>query len=121
MNEVPVLVYDGTCGFCRRVVGWIRRRAGNRLSYLAGEKASPEVRLLSSRAVLLSFQGEIHQGAKAVYKAGALLGATRAWNLYQGNRPFALLSEGVYRVISLSRPFISFFLDLLLGPPPEDL
>lgn len=122
---IPVLghvIYDGNCGFCRRVVGWVRRRAGIRLNYIPSDNAPPEYKAVGQQSVLLlDAQGRFYQGAGAVFKMREILGSPFVWNFYQTHRWFAALSETGYRLVSLARPVLSTALDVLLGPPPEDL
>ncbi|MBL0058130.1 MAG: DUF393 domain-containing protein [Elusimicrobia bacterium] len=120
----PVLIYDGDCGFCRRSVGWVRRRAGGRVEVLRREDAAARFPALSldltaRSVVLLDSDGVLHQGAEAVFRTRALLGFPFFLNRYRSHRWFAGLSEAGYRVVSWTRPVLSGVLDLLLGPPRE--
>lgn len=121
-DDHPVLYYDGNCGFCRRVVGWVRHQGADRFRYVPRVKAPADIQKCAlTSVVLVDPLGQIYQGAKAVYKTQALLGHAFFWNLYQSNRVFSFCSEGSYSLISLSRPLLSSLLDVFLGPPPEDL
>jgi predicted DCC family thiol-disulfide oxidoreductase YuxK len=122
---IPALgsvIYDGNCGFCRRTVGWVRRRAGTRFNYVPNESSSPEYISAGKKTVLLlDGHGRLYKGAAAVFRMLEIIGAPFLWNLYQSQGWFTLLSDAGYGFISFSRPVLSIVLDLFLGPPPEDL
>jgi predicted DCC family thiol-disulfide oxidoreductase YuxK len=121
-----VLIYDGDCGFCRRVAGWVRRWVGDRLLYLRSQVAVqryPSIgeRETSTSVLLFGGDGSLFRGMEVLYRVGALGGAPFFLNLYRSSRLFAWLSDRGYGVVAKIRPFLSRMLDLLLGPPPEDL
>lgn len=126
-GDKPVLLYDGDCGLCRRVVGWIRGRAGDRIIYLRNKTAVqkfPDLHPptpLSTSVILLDANGSFHQGMGVLFKIFALWGTPFLWNLSRSSGVFRWGSERLYRILAVLRPFISKVLDVLLGPPPEDL
>lgn len=126
-SGTPVLYYDGNCGFCRRWVGWVRRRGGDRLTYVPWTHApaiyqtTPNGESRMGSVMLASSEGQIDQGMKAVYMVLSLLGTSSFLKIYQANRVFSILSEWVYTCLSRCRPALSRLLDVAFGPPPEDL
>ncbi|MBK8574823.1 MAG: hypothetical protein IPN90_03770 [Elusimicrobia bacterium] len=108
------------------MAGGVRRCAGNRLEYLRADVAAQRFPLVfhelsPTTVMLLEPNGRLYFGAQAVYKTRALIGSPFLWTLYQTHPWFALLSEWGYRLVTVFRPFLSTVLDLLLGPPPDDL
>jgi predicted DCC family thiol-disulfide oxidoreductase YuxK len=121
-----VLIYDGDCGFCRRVAGWVRHWGGDRLLYLRSQVAVqryPSIgeRETSTSVLLFGGDGSLFRGMEVLYRVGALGGTPFFLNLYRSSRLFAWLSDRGYGWVEKIRPFLSRMLDFLLGPPPEDL
>lgn len=126
MTSTPVLYYDGDCHFCRRGVGWLRQwgsAAGQtELIYVRRAEAPSEFHEATLKAILLvDSQGRNSQGARALFKALAILGHPRLWKAYESNSVISILCDGFYRMVSRFRSPLSRLFDVLLGPPPEDL
>ena len=106
-------MWDGDCGFCRRSVEVIRRRAGAHCDdgpYQEKAAELPDVPVEAFRkAVQLVYpDGRIHSGARAVYGALAL-GRKRgflAW-MYDRIAPFRWVSDIGYRWVAGHRMFVS--------------
>jgi predicted DCC family thiol-disulfide oxidoreductase YuxK len=126
---VPLLIWDGDCGFCRRSVEHLRIRLGDRVAYEPYQTAQarfPEIPLESFRAAvhLVEPDGRATRGAEAVFRALAY-GEGRPVALplaaYRFVPGFAALAEGAYRLVASHRPFASRLVDRLVadlvGPP----
>jgi predicted DCC family thiol-disulfide oxidoreductase YuxK len=106
MNEptpaaVPVLIYDGRCGFCRIWIDYWRQLTGKRIEYLPSQDAGDRFPQISPEAYAQSVQfvhpdGTVTAGARAVFETLGLL------NLY---RWIAAPSEMLYRFIAAHRDF----------------
>lgn len=124
---LPVLVYDGGCGVCRRAMRWLHRRAGDRLELLPSDQLRNQRRLpqvdrdACDRAVQFVDQDQrVHQGAAAIVRALALVpGHGLPLYLYRfvpGARP--LLERG-YRAVADHRHRLGAAADLLAGRDGE--
>jgi hypothetical protein len=71
--------------------------------------------------LLFGGDGSLFRGMEVLYRVGALGGTPFFLNLYRSSRLFVWVSDQVYGVVAKIRPFLSRMLDLLFGPPPEDL
>jgi lipase maturation factor 1 len=118
----PLLVYDGTCGFCRR---WIERWkliTGERVEYAAYQDVAashPEIPLARfAAAVQLILPDGTHcEGAEAVFRSLAVVRSHRAWIWMYSRVPgFAPVSEALYRAVAAHRPLLSRVTGWLWGP-----
>ncbi len=112
--EKPVLIFDGTCGFCRRWIARWQAVTGDRVEYAASQELNGRFPEFSaedfSRAVCWAGpDGERFTGARAVFAslaadspvAGILL------RLHLRSRPFAAAADAVYGFISRHRSMFS--------------
>ena len=120
----PLVVWDGTCGFCRRSVEHLRDRAGDRLDFIPYQHVHRYFDDIYEedfeRAVhLIEPDGTYSAGAEAVFRAldYAPDGGTGRW-LYEAIPAFAVLSERGYRWVAEHRPLVSKLSRWLVG---EDL
>ena len=119
--ERPVLLYDGTCTFCRRWIDRWRDAAGDRLDLTPAQAAAdrfPEIAPEDfDRAVqLVDTAGRVSSAAGAIFRARALA-RRRTWLLaaYERVPGFAPAAEGVYRFVARHRPLLSRLTQLLWG------
>lgn len=104
--RVPLLVYDGECGFCLRWVGRFRRLTGGRVRYEPFQTAAerfPEIpRAEFKRAVrLIDPEGRAWAGAAATFQLlRHVRGLAWVWPLYARVPGFARASEAAYRWVA---------------------
>ena len=105
---LPLLVYDGDCGFCRLWVERWKVLTGDRVSY-APEKGLASVQLRLSN-------GEVYSGAEAVFRLRTYM-PNKGWLLWLYNHVFgfAAVSEWAYRLIAGHRHFFSHVTRWLWG------
>ena len=106
MNEptssaVPILIYDGNCGFCRIWIDYWRQLTGARVEYLASQQVGNRFPQIAQEAYkqavqLVQADGSVTSGGEAV--AGTL-GLLRVY------RMFAAPTEALYRWIASHRDF----------------
>lgn len=112
-TELPVMLYDGDCAFCR---GWIEKwrgvtggalryepyqRAGAAYPQVTAEQCEEAVRLVMPG-------GGVFSGAHAVFKALALGGKYgRLLWLYEKVPLFGPAAERLYRLVAHHRIFFS--------------
>jgi predicted DCC family thiol-disulfide oxidoreductase YuxK len=107
--ERPLLVYDGTCGFCKRWIARWERVIGDRVAYAPSQEVAsrfPEIPATAfAEAVhLIEPDGKSYRGAEAVYRALALAPGRGGWIWAYRNVPgFRALSEWSYRLIATHR------------------
>jgi len=111
--DKPLLIWDGTCGFCARSLEYVRDRAGDELHYVPYQRVHEHFEALDAedfaRAVHLVEPGGIQtSGAEAIYRAlsrapdGGL-----ARSVYENVSLFARASESGYRFVANNRPLVS--------------
>lgn len=110
---LPIMLYDGDCGFCRHWVEKWRLITGKSLQYQPYQKVItgyPQVTENECRKAvrLIMPDGAVFSGAQAVFKAFALAGKCESllW-LYEHIPLFGPLSEFVYQSIARSRRLLS--------------
>ena len=112
-NDVPMMLFDGDCGFCRR---WIRkwnRITGNCVRYAPYQQALAKYPQLTEQQCADAVQlvmpdGTVYAGAHAVFKALEHCGRYR-WllRLYEKLPGFAPATEWCYRLVAQRRTFFS--------------
>lgn len=118
----PVMLFDGTCGFCRRWVERWRDRTAGRVRFIPYQEEKPF--FLSRRALersvhLLAPEG-IYRGAHAVFRALAESPGrrwTKGWGLraYRHLPLFSIVSEAAYSKIARHRVLASKITRLFYG------
>jgi predicted DCC family thiol-disulfide oxidoreductase YuxK len=105
----PMLLYDGNCGFCRKWVGRWKVLTGDQVLYEAYQEAAPRFPEIDpqrfNRSVqLIQTNGEVLQGAEAVFKSLESVAFLR-WLIWSYGRVpgFAGLSEWFYRKVAENR------------------
>lgn len=111
--DKPVLIWDGTCGFCRRSLDYVRGRVGDAIHYVPYQRVHEHFEHLDAedfaRAVHLVEPDGVHSsGAEAIFRTldRAPDGGRARW-LYDNAAPFAAVSESVYRFVAEHRPLMS--------------
>lgn len=117
--EIPLLVYDGDCGFCRRwVLRWQAQTQG-RINIAPAEQPAD--------AVLLIEPDWTYSGAEAVFRV--LTYAPGSWGrglfwAYRRFIVFTVLSDWFYRLVARHRRFFSMITRWLWGenlqPPTHE-
>jgi predicted DCC family thiol-disulfide oxidoreductase YuxK len=109
--NLPVLVYDGDCGFCTRSARWVERR----LPPSSGASVQPWQRLdlrtlgltppdVTAAAWWVDAEGRRHRGHRAAAAALRTIGG--AWSvlgLLLVVPPVSWLAAGVYAVVARNR------------------
>jgi len=123
--SLPILVWDGDCGFCRAWVDYWKKLTGDRMAYAPYQEVAdyfPDVSRdeFAEAARLFLPDGEMRSGAHAAYTALDVVPGKR-WPLWSYNHVpgFALFSETTYHVIAAHRSFFYTVTKLLWGIPVE--
>ena len=112
-NQRPLMIYDGDCAFCTY---WAHRWAEKLTPLLdivalqdeAGRPGQLARRDLEEQLHLVDSDGEVYQGAAAVFRALALRRRYAAgWWLYRHLPGFRPISEWVYRWVANNRQKVS--------------
>ncbi len=106
----PVLIYDGECPFCRRLVRLLAGITKHRLELLPASVAAARFPGIPQESYQASMQwvaadGAVSEGALALFLAlGSRRGFYRAglW-LYRRAPGFARLSESLYALVARNR------------------
>jgi len=129
--EKPLLVYDGTCGFCKRWIERWKRAVLDGADFAPSQEVAARFPSIPPSAFaeavhLIEPDGTVTRGAEAVFRLLALTPGRRPWlAAYQSVPGFRAVSEAFYRVVAGHRPFFDRATTLLWGehvvPPGEAL
>jgi predicted DCC family thiol-disulfide oxidoreductase YuxK len=125
----PLLVFDGTCGFCRRWIERWRMTTGDRVEaapYQDVAERFPEIprERFAAAVHLIEPDGRVTRGAEAVFRSLAAAPGNGVWlALYERVPGWGALSEAAYRVVARHRGTFSWLTEALWGRhlvPPGD-
>ena len=123
----PLLVYDGTCGFCKRWIERWRVRVGDRAEFAPSQEVGARFPAIPAEAFaeavhLIEEDGRVSRGAEAVFRLLAIGGSPLGLRAYRGVPGFCGASEACYRIVAGHRPFFDRATTWLWGrhvvPPP---
>jgi lipase maturation factor 1 len=127
----PLLLFDGTCGFCRSWLARWRHATGDRVEYAPSQEEAarfPEIpRAAFDEAVhLIEPDGHLSRGAEAVFRALAYAPRKGGWLwAYRRIPGFRALTEWAYRAVARHRPAFSRVTEWVWGahvtPPGEEV
>ena len=130
-TNLPLLVYDGDCNFCRYWVSRWQYLTGDRVAYTPFQQVPgqfPEIPLeqFETAVRLIEPSGEVFGGAEAVFRTLAYAPG-QGWGLwgYQKIPGVAPVTEWCYRLIARNRTIFSALTRWLwgqhIGRPAHDL
>ena len=108
-RQLPLLIYDGDCGFCLYWIHYWRRLTGDRVAYAPYQQVAeqfPEIPVASfQRAVqYVAVDGKIASGAEAALLTLSHAGGKGFWlSLYRHVPGFAAIAEGIYAFVASNR------------------
>ena len=119
-DQRPVLIYDGTCGFC---TFWVRRwqhLTEDRVVYKPSQDVAQQYPQIAadkfdSAIYLIYPDGSYHFGAKGVYKALATTIHKLPLWAYEKVPGFAKISEWAYSLVANNREFFSLLTRWIWG------
>ncbi len=124
-SNVPLLVFDGDCSFCRIWIGFWKRLTGGRIDYAPYQEVAgrfPQIPLENfKRAVQLILPGgEVLSAAHAVLRSLSEVPGY-AWMLgaYRNIPGIAAVAEWLYRLIAAHRSFFYHVTVVLWGREVE--
>lgn len=124
-RDRPLLVFDGSCRFCRGSVVAMRRATGERVAYApsrdvaAGLPGIPAERF-EREVVLVEEDGRVTGGAQAIFRALARAPGRGAGVLAYDHLPgFAPVAEAVYRAVASRRVLAAHIARAYWGPDLE--
>jgi predicted DCC family thiol-disulfide oxidoreductase YuxK len=112
-TDIPTMLFDGDCGFCRRWVGKWRRVTGERVRYLPCQEAAPQFPQVTAKQCaeavrLILPEGTVLGGAHAVFKALELGGRFGfLLRMYERVPLCGTLAEWAYRIVARNRKIFS--------------
>jgi predicted DCC family thiol-disulfide oxidoreductase YuxK len=123
--DVPLLIFDGDCSFCRIWIGYWKQLTGGRIAYAPYQEIGEQYPQVPPekfhRAVQLILpDGTVLSAAYAVLRSLAPVPGY-AWLLwaYQHVPGFAAVAEWFYRRVAVNRSFFYDITVLLWGKHPE--
>jgi len=124
-RHVPLLVYDGDCGFCAFWAGRWQTMAGEQVAFAPYQAVAhhfPRISEAEFRGAVqfVAVDGSVASGAEACFRVLDHVSGERHWLwIYLHVPGFPALSEGVYRAIALRRPWFAHLSRWLWGPGAE--
>jgi len=120
-GSLPVLVYDGECGFCKIWVGYWKKLTGKKISYAPLQEVASEFSEIPREHFqksihLITPKGVVYKGAHAVFRA-LYMGGAGKWLLFMYLKfpGFAFAAEGFYSLIAGNRSFSLLLTRLFWG------
>jgi predicted DCC family thiol-disulfide oxidoreductase YuxK len=108
-RQLPLLIYDGDCGFCLYWVRYWRRLTGDRVTYAPYQQVAaqfPEIPVASFQRAIqyVAVDGKIASGAEAALVTLSHASGKGFWlTLYRHVPGFAALAEGMYAFVAANR------------------
>jgi predicted DCC family thiol-disulfide oxidoreductase YuxK len=108
-RQLPLLIYDGDCGFCLYWVRYWRRLTGDRVSYAPYQEVAaqfPEIPVASFRRAVqyVAVDGKIASGAEAALLTLSHASGKGFWlTLYRHVPGFAAIAESMYAFVASNR------------------
>ena len=121
----PILVYDGSCGFCSRSVQFmLRHERRHDLLFVTrdselGQRLRRAWRLESVQSMLWIEGGQVFAKSGAAIKAAAYLGGWWSRLAVVGSFCPSFILNGVYRYIAKNRRRLSSDAAVCLAPSPD--
>jgi predicted DCC family thiol-disulfide oxidoreductase YuxK len=121
MSDNPLVVYDGSCGFCRIWIQYWAELTGGRLDYAPSQEVGDRFPQIPREAFgqsvqLLMPEGQVINGARAVYTTLTFApGMVWLLWLYEHFPGFAPVSEALYRLTAAHRTFFYHLTHLTFG------
>jgi predicted DCC family thiol-disulfide oxidoreductase YuxK len=117
----PLLIWDGECGVCRKVIDRLAHRVGEHVDAAPYQEVAarfPDIpEPLFARALhLIEPDGTVHVGARAVYRALAHGGHPAAAWCHAHVPGVAAASDIAYRLIARHRPWFARIVRWFVGP-----
>ena len=111
MRKAPLLIFDGSCGFCRKWVDKWKKQTGDRVTYASYQEFArnfPEIPLTQFEASVHLIEEEatgrkITSGAEAVFRVLSHGGRGVPLWCYRYLPGFKFISECVYRFVAAHR------------------
>lgn len=110
--NVPVLIYDGECAFCRTWIEQWRKQTGPRVRYATSQEAASEHPQIPAaefeKSVVLIEPGEkVSVGAEAVFRSLSYAPGHGWWiRVYERFPGFAPFTELMYRWVARNRGWL---------------
>lgn len=122
-DKLPLLIFDGDCGFCRLWIDYWRALTGDRVRYAPFQQVASDFPDIPPEDFERSVQlilpdDEVLSAARAVFRTLAFAPGRGAWMWCYRHVPgFAFIAEAVYRWIAVRRSLAYHATRLLFGAP----
>ncbi|MAW95732.1 MULTISPECIES: thiol-disulfide oxidoreductase [unclassified Leeuwenhoekiella] len=124
-KEKPVLIWDGTCGFCKYWVTRWQAMTGEALKYRTYQEAAADfpdfpLKEFKKASRLVEPDGTIYAGPDSAYRSYDYAKGKKYpfHNWYQKSSVFRKLSDHGYNFIAKHRPFMFKVTKMLFGSNP---
>jgi hypothetical protein len=112
--RVPLLIFDGKCGFCRIWIDYWKRLTGGRIDFAPSQEVAPRFPQIRPEAFVEAVQlvrpdGSVASGARAVFETLGRKG------IYESSRFVAASTEAAYGFIARRRSFFYWVTRLAFG------
>ena len=124
-REKPLLIWDGTCGFCKYWVLYIRARTGDRMDFESYQDAHPRIADIpfdefQKASRLIEPDGKVYAGPDSLYASMRYFAKPSSFfhRWYGKSSLFRIVSDYGYHWISMNRPFLYQVTIRLFGKNP---
>ena len=123
--SMPLLIWDGNCGFCKYWVTRWQKLTGDQVFYKPYQLVDDDINDIPRRAFkeaarLIEVDGTVYNGAHAAYQA---LSYSDSWSSlsrkYEKNLFFRIVSDHTYAFVASNRSFLFKITKLLWGKDPN--
>ncbi len=127
-SEKPLLIWDGTCGFCKYWVTRWKAATGDTLEYKTYQEAAsqfPDIPLKEFKKAsrLIETNGRMYSGPDSAYRCYDYVENKNYLfhHWYEQNQFFRKLSDHGYNFIAKNRPFMFRLTKIMFGSNPLQL
>lgn len=123
----PMLIWDGTCGFCKFWVTRWKIMTGDAILYVPYQEAAHQIKDIPVQAFkeavrMIETDGKVYNGAGAAYKTLTYSGKWRFLYPYYKKFPlFRKISDHACQSIADNRPFMFTLTKMLFGKNPNKM
>lgn len=127
-SKLPLLIWDGECGFCKYWITNWTQKTKNRIDFKPYQEAAknfPDIPLKEFKKAsrLIETDGSIYSGPNSAFRSFIYFdNKNKFWyNLYSRNKLFAFLSDAGYNFIAKHRNLMFKLTKIFFGTNPKSL
>ena len=123
----PVMIWDGTCGFCKYWITYWHRLTQDKIDYESFQTAAERFKDIDlvhfkQASRLIETDGKVYSGPRSAYRTftyGSKFAFLDRW--YQNYRLFEKISDRIYQLVASNRNFFFRLTKAMFGSNPNEL